>query len=519
MNEQRSLSITYTSVSASDQVLAFSFTYDAIGIYGNATDGYYVIGYRSSETTTVTATTASGSTTTFTVTLSDAYSSNNVLVDSSNVSHWGSSDWYSTAVTPTAISGLQGNTSFVRGVDASEVAANEEKGAKYYNSYWKETDVFHILHDKGVNCVRLRIWVDPYTTASTPVTYGGGHNDYATTLALALRATRAWMSVCLDFHYSDFWADPDKQVMPKSWSSLSTSDALASKVYTYTKETVAGFFAAGVNLSMVQIGNEITAGILNYVPSSTGADTSVTSNANPNYITNKQSASSSVTGALFALESGNAYSVSNFKKYIAAGISGARDGAGSNTIQVALHYAQSFSTASLVTYAGTFFTQYCSNLSYGGKTVDYDIAGLSYYPYYHGSVTGSTGLTAALQSVQNAVGTSKKVMVLEHAYGYTTWTDAVLDSHSSSISGYTIGEKSCQIQTNMHRDVINALYSECGASSGLFLWASCWTPVTGSGWAGSGSKNTYADQAMFGYNGMVLPTLGAIYTTIFASAS
>lgn len=116
---------------------------------------------------------------------------------------------------------------FIRGMDASAVLAVENSGAKYYGFGGEEQDVFKTLAEAGVNYIRLRVWNDPYDENGNG--YGGGNNDVATAIELGKRATQYGMKVCIDFHYSDFWADPTKQYVPKAWKGMNLeqkSDAL-----------------------------------------------------------------------------------------------------------------------------------------------------------------------------------------------------------------------------------------------------------------------------------------------------
>ena len=105
---------------------------------------------------------------------------------------------------------------FIRGMDASAVLALENSGVKYYNFDGEEQDVFQTLSEAGVNYIRLRVWNDPYDENGNG--YGGGNNDLPTAIELGKRATKYGMKVCIDFHYSDFWADPKRQHAPKAWT-------------------------------------------------------------------------------------------------------------------------------------------------------------------------------------------------------------------------------------------------------------------------------------------------------------
>lgn len=147
---------------------------------------------------------------------------------------------------------------FIRGVDISTLDMLEDLGAKYYQNGVKK-DALTILHNNGANYVRLKLWVDPYDEYGNA--YGGGNNDYATTLALAKRAKSLGMGILIDFHLSDFWADPANQIKPKSWENLTFSE-LKTTLYNYMKNTLNDFASDGIVPDMVQVGNEISAGIL-----------------------------------------------------------------------------------------------------------------------------------------------------------------------------------------------------------------------------------------------------------------
>ena len=147
---------------------------------------------------------------------------------------------------------------FYRGMDASAVLALENSGVKYYNFDGEEQDVFMTLAQAGVNYIRLRVWNDPYDENGNG--YGGGNNDVATAIALGQRATKYGMKVCIDFHYSDFWADPKKQFVPKAWEGMDIEEK-SDALYNFTLESLTQLLDAGVDVGMVQIGNEINNGM------------------------------------------------------------------------------------------------------------------------------------------------------------------------------------------------------------------------------------------------------------------
>ena len=146
----------------------------------------------------------------------------------------------------------------VRGIDVSSLAEVEACGGRFYHD-GQESDLLEIAAGNGVNLVRLRLWVNPYDAAGQG--YLGGGNDLETDLALARRATSHGMQIMVDLHYSDFWTDPRKQVLPREWTGQDLSE-LALTVNRYTTDVLGAFLRAGVVPSRVQVGNEITNGML-----------------------------------------------------------------------------------------------------------------------------------------------------------------------------------------------------------------------------------------------------------------
>ena len=363
---------------------------------------------------------------------------------------------------------------FYRGMDASAVLALENSGVKYYNFDGEEQDVFMTLAQAGVNYIRLRVWNDPYDENGNG--YGGGNNDVATAIALGQRATKYGMKVCIDFHYSDFWADPKKQFVPKAWEGMDIEEK-SDALYNFTLESLTQLLDAGVNVGMVQIGNEINNGM-----------------------------------------SGET-DVANVRKLLTAGSKAAREAAENSgkEILVAIHYTNIDDMKKLDTLLTGLQV----------KEIDYDIVGLSFYPYWHGTIED---LKNAIIHIRDTYG--KKVYVAENAYCYTAedgdgsansveGTDDLAEGYSASVQG----------QANEVRDVCAAA-SEAGAE-GVFYWEGTWIPVGpadadnsdlwekyGSGWASSYASGydpkdagqyyggcSWDNQAMFDFTGHPLASL------------
>ena len=147
---------------------------------------------------------------------------------------------------------------FVKGMDLSTLLELERCGAKYYD-HAQALAILAIIKKYDVDTIRLRIWNDPWSEDGK--SYGAGENDVKTTLEIAKRVTAAGFGVLMNFHYSDFWADPGKQIKPKAWKDYSV-DELEQAVYDFTLETMELFKKEGVNITMVQVGNELSNGLL-----------------------------------------------------------------------------------------------------------------------------------------------------------------------------------------------------------------------------------------------------------------
>ncbi len=356
---------------------------------------------------------------------------------------------------------------FIRGMDASIVLAEENSGVKYYNFEGEEQDVFMTMAQAGVNYIRLRVWNDPYDENGNG--YGGGNNDLATAVELGKRATMYGMKVCIDFHYSDFWADPKRQHAPKAWEGMSVEEK-CDALYEFTKESLTELLNAGVNVGMVQIGNEINNGM-----------------------------------------SGEK-DIANVVELLHAGSRAVREISESfgQDIQVVVHYTRINQPDEIDNLAAT--------LAEAG--LDYDIMGLSYYPFWDGTN----------ENIQENYG--KKVMIAETSYCYTAedgdgcgnsfkGTDDLVEGYAATV----------QSQASMIRDICEAA-NDVGVL-GIFYWEGAWVPVGeatvdnsaiwekyGSGWASSFAADydpedaglyyggcAWDNQAMFDFDGHPLASL------------
>ncbi len=148
---------------------------------------------------------------------------------------------------------LPSTTGFTKGADISWVTEMEKNGHTFYNAQGKATDCFQLMKDLGLNAIRLRVWVDPK-----------GHGNWCNTTDLVNKAKRAAalnMDVMVDFHYSDWWADPGQQHKPAAWKSLNLTN-LKKAIYNHTADVMKALKQAGVTPKWVQVGNEIRPGML-----------------------------------------------------------------------------------------------------------------------------------------------------------------------------------------------------------------------------------------------------------------
>ena len=321
---------------------------------------------------------------------------------------------------------------FILGMDASCVPALERSGVRYYDFDGTEKDVFEILSSNGINYIRVRIWNDPYDENGNG--YGGGNCDIENAIVVGKRATEHGMKLLVDFHYSDFWADPGKQMVPKAWQGMNFEEKQEA-LYQYTRDCLQKLKAAGVDVGMVQIGNE-------------------------------------TNGALCGESTTSLGGWKRIMELMSAGSRAVREVC--PEAMVAVHFANPENAAS---YEG-----YARNLDYYG--VDYDVFASSYYPYWHGTLEN---LSQVLSKVATTYG--KKVMVAETSYAYT--------EKDTDFSGNTIGEGSAVVkdypmtiqgQANLVRNVIDTVVNKTTNGIGVFYWEGTWISVGTNSWEENSAK-------------------------------
>ena len=428
---------------------------------------------------------------------------------------------------------------FINGVDVSSYLSLVESGVKYYDENGNESNLFDIMEQAGINYVRLRVWNCPfpldkdgnykyvgedgtteyaaaevvkeekdsygfkhfYLADGTEVyreTYGAGICDVDTAAVIGKIATEHNMKVLIDFHYSDFWADPKKKSVPKAWEGMSVEEK-ADALETFTEESLKTITDAGVDVGMVQIGNEINNGMAGEKDSA-------------NVYTLLKSGSKAVRKVAQDL---------------------------GKEILIAVHFTDPQSEG----------YQYKRATELDAAGVDYDVFATSFYPFWHG--TADT-LKASLQSIADDF--NKKVMVAEISYAWTMedgdgYGNIVNEGAGDQDYNYSIDMEG---QANAVRDAIAAISSIGENGIGTFYWEPAWIPVQkydasaenaadvlasnekkwklyGSGWGtlfaneydpeivDDRNGGTWDNQAFFDFDGHVLPSIN-VYKWVYTGA-
>ena len=361
---------------------------------------------------------------------------------------------------------------FIKGMDLSTLLEMEKCKAKYYDN-GKEKDILEIMKDYDIDTIRLRLWLDPKSKDGEE--YGAGNNDMATTIAIGKKVTKAGFGVLLNFHYSDFWTDPGKQIKPKAWKNYGV-DELEKAVYDYTYKSLTTLLDEGVNITMVQIGNEITNGLL--------------------------------------WPEGQMPQYDNIAKFVSAGIKAVR--VVKKEIPIMIHLDNGGNNE--------LYRRWFDNYIKRGE--DFDYIGLSYYPFWHGRLDS---LEYNLNDIAKRYG--KELIIAEVSMGYTMEDYKEYEKlEDKDRKGYATKPElvdkidypmTVEGQADFIADLMNRLVNVSdNKGRGFFWWEPAWIPVPGSGWATPASLNymndpgpcgnEWANQALFDYKGNVLKALEVI---------
>lgn len=310
---------------------------------------------------------------------------------------------------------------FITGADLSSYIALKDSGVVFRDENGKplsDSEFFSYLRDGGMNWVRIRIWNDPYNSSGNG--YGGGNNDLEKAIRLGQMVTNAGMRVLIDFHYSDFWADPKKQKAPKAWAGYSIEEK-ETAVYQFTLDSLNALRSAGVDVGMVQVGNETNNGIAG----ETAWD--------------------------------------NMAKLFKAGSRAVREF--DKNCLVAVHF----------TDPQKGYADIAKRLN--DSEIDYDVFGSSYYPFGHGD---AANLKSVLEYIVETYG--KKVMAAETSWP-TTLTDgdgygfatppSIPEMYKDQDYGVSVQGQADEMQELISKvNEINDTHP--GKSIGVFYWEPAW---------------------------------------------
>jgi arabinogalactan endo-1,4-beta-galactosidase len=362
---------------------------------------------------------------------------------------------------------------WIKGMDLSSLLEVEQCGGRFYDQ-GNRGDAIDILKSYGMNMVRLRLWNDPFAEDGSP--YGAGGSDIETTLTLAKRVKEKGIGWLLDFHYSDCWADPGKQTIPKAWQGMNVEE-LCQAVYDFTAETLQRCKKEDIMPQMIAVGNELSNGLL--------------------------------------WPYGRVPEYENIAKFVSAGIRAVRDEA--EDVPVMIHLDNGGNNE----LYRRWFDAYFAN-----EGEDFEYIGLSYYPFWHGTPD-------MLRNNMNdiALRYHKKLIVAEVSTGFTLedyqeyekLPDELRKGMATrpEVAAKVPYPMTPQGQADFMKDVLTIIREVPeGLGSGFFYWEPAWLPVPGSEWAtvqacaymgekGPGG-NEWANQALFDYDGNALPALAVI---------
>lgn len=163
---------------------------------------------------------------------------------------------------------------YLLGADISSMQEQVDQGARYADTDGTQKSLLDVLQAHGFNAIRVRTFVNPMAPYGYDYGTGGtciktaAYGDRAHVIAMGQLIKAGGMRFLLDFHYSDTWADPGKQIVPQPWRSTTSVADMAALLKAYTKDVLAGMVAAGARPDLVQVGNEITHGLCMHVPNS-----------------------------------------------------------------------------------------------------------------------------------------------------------------------------------------------------------------------------------------------------------
>ena len=339
---------------------------------------------------------------------------------------------------------LSTGTLAVRGADISSLRKSEDKGGVYACEDGTPGNALQILRDHGLNFARIRVWVN------SP----DGYHGKSQLLEMAKRLKDHEMNLLVDFHYADSWADPGKQPKPAAWKDLDF-ERLKQAVYEHTYDVCTGLKQQGTPPAMVQIGNEITNGML-------------------------------------WPDGRNNSNFDNLAALLQEGVRAVRECSPETQVMLQLDNG-------------------CKNEMYHwwfdnilARDVSFDLIGVSYYPYWHGTLAD---LRFNLNDI--AVRYQKDIIVVETAYPFAP-ANSQHRGDLISFEEYLGYPFTPEGQTHMLADVMDAVRAVPNSRGlGVMWWDATWTAVPGNGWDAfdAASPNNWENQALFDFQNRALPAM------------
>jgi arabinogalactan endo-1,4-beta-galactosidase len=357
----------------------------------------------------------------------------------------------------------------ILGIDASTYLEELAHGAKYFDGD-RQVEPLEEFVKNGVNHMRIRVWNHPYSPDGEP--YLAGTADLDNYVKLGKLAKAKGYHLYMDLHYSDFWADPGKQFIPKEWEGYNL-DQLTEAVYSFTKHCLEVAIREGVAPEMVQVGNEITNGILWPV------------------------------GKLWVDDKRGNYE--SLTRLLDAGCRACRETLPSAKIMLHLEKSNDKEIYQ------EFFTEMEK------AKIDFDVIGASYYPFWHGTPD------ELFENLNACRRFGKEIMICELGYGFTTEgyflngseCRLVIDESQSRVPGFS---SIFPMTPEGQQSFVHYIMKRARENSidGVFYWEPVWIPGEGICWAseagqkyiheeGKTTYNEWANQCLFDYEGRKLP--------------
>ena len=367
----------------------------------------------------------------------------------------------------------------ILGIDPSTLQETLSAGARYFVK-GKEVEPLSYLHDQNdIDLMRIRLWVDPYDEQGRP--YGGGTVDLDKYLDLAKKGLEKGYHILLDFHFSDFWCDPAKQPTPKRWRGLDY-EGLCNALGEYVRDVLLKLKKEGVDLYAIQIGNEITNGMLWPIGKLTEREGNPVRDGYDNL------------GGLLKVAAASVKRVYPDSKTL-------------------IHLERSYDQK----VYREFFDEMVAH------DVPFDVIGMSYYPYWHGSFEALFANVEQLKARYH-----RPIWIVETSYGFTeesAYPSQAKPLDNDTFLGNSGVNKPYPLTQDGQAEFLSELIkqSEEHGVEAIVYWEPLWLPMPGLTWAAEEGQsyinehrdphNEWANQCLFDYEGEATKGLFAFSKT------